>query len=32
MMRGLMVSPPINTVALRRDIADAMIGYGGYSF
>jgi len=27
----LMVSPPINTVALRRDIADAMIGYGRYS-
>jgi len=26
----LMVSPPINTVALRRDIADAMIQYGRY--
>lgn len=31
MIRRLMVSPPINTVALRRDIADAMIGYGRYS-
>jgi len=30
-IRSLMVSPPINTVRLRRDIADAMIGYGRYS-
>ena len=30
MIRRLMVSPPINTVSLRRDIADAMIGYGRY--
>ena len=30
MIRRLMVSPPINTVALRRDIADAMIQYGRY--
>jgi len=29
-IRSLMVSPPINTVALRRDIADAMIQYGRY--
>jgi hypothetical protein len=31
MIRRLMVSPPINTVSLRRDIADAMIGYGRYA-
>jgi len=31
MIRRLMVSPPINTVSLRRDIADAMIQYGRYS-
>ena len=30
-VRNLMVSPPINTVSLRRDIADAMIQYGRYS-
>jgi len=29
-IRRLMVSPPINTVTLRRDIADAMIQYGRY--
>jgi alkylation response protein AidB-like acyl-CoA dehydrogenase len=31
-IRRLMVSPPINTVALRRSIADAMIRYGHYAF
>jgi len=30
-VRNLMVSPSINTVSLRRDIADAMIQYGRYS-
>jgi len=30
MIRRLMISSPINTVALRRDIADAMIQYGRY--
>jgi len=30
MIRRLMVSPPINTVSLRRDIADTMIQYGRY--
>jgi hypothetical protein len=30
-MRSLMVSPSINTVALRRDIAAAMIQYGRYT-
>jgi len=29
-VRSLMVSPSINTVRLRRDIADAMIQYGRY--
>ena len=29
-VRGLMVSPPINCVALRRDITDTMIQYGRY--
>ncbi len=29
-IRRLVVSPPINTVTLRRDIADAMIQYGRY--
>ena len=32
MIRRLMVSPPINTVTLRRDIADEMIRYGRYFF
>jgi len=31
MIKRLVVSPPINTVALRRNIADAMIQYGRYS-
>jgi alkylation response protein AidB-like acyl-CoA dehydrogenase len=31
-VRKLTSSPPLNTVALRRDIADAMIRYGRYSF
>lgn len=31
-MRRLTVSPPINTVSLKRDIADMMIRYGRYSF
>jgi alkylation response protein AidB-like acyl-CoA dehydrogenase len=31
-MRRLTFSPPVNTVALRRDIADAMIRYGRYTF
>ena len=30
-IRRLLVSPPINTVTLRRDIVDAMIQYGRYS-
>ena len=30
-VRSLMVSPSINTVRLRRDIADAMIQYGRYT-
>ena len=30
-MRRLMISPPINTVTLRRNIADAMIQYGRYT-
>jgi len=29
-IRRLMISPPINTVTLRRNIADAMIRYGRY--
>jgi alkylation response protein AidB-like acyl-CoA dehydrogenase len=32
MIRRLTVSPPINTVALRRNIADVMIRYGRYAF
>jgi len=31
-VRRLMVSPSINTVMLRRDIAEAMIRYKGYNF
>ena len=31
-IRKLTFLPPINTVALRRDIADAMIRYGRYAF
>jgi len=31
-IRRLTVSPPINAVALRRDIADEMIRYGRYPF
>ena len=31
MIRSLMVSPPTNTVLLRRGIADAMIQYGRYT-
>jgi hypothetical protein len=31
MIRRLMVSPPLNTVSLRRDIANAMIQYGRYT-
>jgi len=31
MIRKIMISPPINTVFLRRDIADAMIKRGRYS-
>jgi alkylation response protein AidB-like acyl-CoA dehydrogenase len=31
-MRRLVLSPPLNTVALRRDIAHEMIRYGRYSF
>jgi alkylation response protein AidB-like acyl-CoA dehydrogenase len=31
LIRRLMVSPSLNTVALRRDIADAMIQYGRYA-
>lgn len=31
-VRRLMVSPSINTVVLRRDIAEAMIRYNGYYF
>ena len=31
MIRRLMDSPPINTVSLRRTIADAMIQYGRYT-
>jgi hypothetical protein len=31
-IRRLAVSPPINAVALRRDIADEMIRYGRYPF
>jgi hypothetical protein len=30
-MRRVMVSLPINTVTLRRNIADVMIQYGRYS-
>jgi alkylation response protein AidB-like acyl-CoA dehydrogenase len=30
MIKSLLVSPPINTVALRRAIADSMIGHGRY--
>jgi hypothetical protein len=29
-LRKLMVSPPVNTISLRRDIADTMIRHGGY--
>ncbi|MGD2126374.1 MAG: acyl-CoA dehydrogenase family protein [Desulfobacteraceae bacterium] len=29
-IRGLMVSPPIDVVSVRREIADAMIRYGRY--
>jgi len=29
-VRRLMCSPPMNSVALRREIADSMIRYGGY--
>ena len=29
-LRQLMISPPINTIALRKDIADTMIQYGRY--
>jgi alkylation response protein AidB-like acyl-CoA dehydrogenase len=29
-VRELMCSPPMNSVALRREIADSMIRYGGY--
>jgi len=32
MIRRVMLSPPINTVTLRRNIADAMIRYGRYFF
>lgn len=31
-IRKLTFLPPINTIALRRDIADAMIRYGRYAF
>jgi alkylation response protein AidB-like acyl-CoA dehydrogenase len=31
-IRKLTFSPPVNTVALRRNIADAMIRYGRYTF
>jgi alkylation response protein AidB-like acyl-CoA dehydrogenase len=31
-IRKLMFLPPVNTVALRRSIADAMIRYGRYAF
>jgi alkylation response protein AidB-like acyl-CoA dehydrogenase len=31
-MRRLAVSPPMNTVGLRRDIAQGMIRYGRYAF
>ena len=31
-VRELMVVPPLNTVSLRKDIADAMIRFGDYSF
>ncbi|MGQ9648392.1 MAG: hypothetical protein ACUVWO_17870, partial [Thermodesulfobacteriota bacterium] len=31
-IRKLMFLPPLNTVALRRNIADAMIRYGRYTF
>jgi alkylation response protein AidB-like acyl-CoA dehydrogenase len=31
-IRRLIVSPPINTVSLRRDIAEEMIRYGRYPF
>lgn len=31
-IRRLMGSPPVNSVALRRDIADTMIRYGRYAF
>jgi alkylation response protein AidB-like acyl-CoA dehydrogenase len=31
MIRRLVISPPINTVLLRRGIADAMIQYGRYT-
>jgi len=32
MIRRVMLSPPINTVTLRRNIAEAMIRYGRYFF
>ena len=31
-IKKLMVSPPLNTVTLRRTIADSMIRYGRYTF
>ena len=31
-IRKLTFLPPVNTVALRRNIADSMIRYGRYSF
>jgi ribosomal protein L5 len=31
-IRKLTFPPPVNTVALRRNIADAMIRYGRYNF
>jgi hypothetical protein len=30
-LRKIMSPPPMNSVALRKEIADAMIRYGGYS-
>jgi len=31
-IRKVMASPPLDTVRLRRDIAEAMIRYGRYAF
>jgi hypothetical protein len=31
-IRKLMFLPPVNSIALRRSIADAMIRYGRYAF